>query len=80
MSRSSSGLLMKADEKQAEASKNGYGVSRNRASDFNRLQDHLGITPSDSLGLPHMKRLNHITRWFILGILEQLTRQKRLAR
>jgi len=37
VSRSSSSLLVVADKKQAEASKNGYRVSRNRASDFNRL-------------------------------------------
>jgi len=37
MSTSSSRLLVKADEKQAEASKNDYRVSRNTASDFNGL-------------------------------------------
>ena len=37
VSRSSSSLLVVADKKQAEASKNGYRVSRNRTSDFNEL-------------------------------------------
>lgn len=37
MSRSSRRLLVMADEKQAEASKNDYRVSRNGASDFNGL-------------------------------------------
>jgi hypothetical protein len=67
---------MEADEKQAEASKNDEGVSRNRASDFNRLQRP--SPRSDETirwALSNRRSLNHITRWFILGILEQLTRQ-----
>jgi hypothetical protein len=39
VSESSSRLLVVADEKQAEASKNGYRVSRNRTSDFNGLHN-----------------------------------------
>ncbi len=38
MSRSSRRLLVVTDENQAEASKNGYGVSRNSSSDFNGLR------------------------------------------
>jgi len=76
VSRSSSSLLVVADENQAEASKNGYRVSRNRTSDFNELRScfrHHG--ECILLAAWHLKRLNRSTRWFILQKLEQLTRQ-----
>lgn len=66
----------RADEKQSEASKNGYRVSRNRASDFNGLHECILIKDQAILSdLSHKMRLNQSTRWFILGVLEQLTRQ-----